>query len=393
MKILYHHRVASKDGQYVHIDEIILQLKRQGQEVTMVCPVLADKSAFGSSGGLVSSLKRHMPQAIYELLELSYNLLIFAKLVRAIVRHKPDVIYERYNLFTVAGVWAARLFRLPLLLEINAPLFDERQRFNGIALKRLARATESYCWRNADRALPVTQVLADQVHARGVPHERISVIPNGVEPERFNPQIPPAPLPAGASGRLVVGFVGFCREWHELDRVVELIADAKFDHLFLLIVGDGPARQGIEAAAQRMGIQHRVHLTGLISREQMPQWQAAIDIALQPAVVAYASPLKMLEYMACAKAIVAPDQANIRELLTHEQNALLFAPQDTDQFLEAIARLAADPPLRRQLGQAALSDIQTRPLTWAHNATRIIALATGLQQRPVASSAAEREQP
>jgi glycosyltransferase involved in cell wall biosynthesis len=177
-----------------------------------------------------------------------------------------------------------------------------------------------------------------------------------------------------------VGFVGFCREWHELDRIVELIADKKYEHLFFLVVGDGPARRGIEAAAEKAGIGHRVHLTGLVSREQMPAWQSAIDIALQPAVVAYASPLKMLEYMACGKAIVAPDQDNIRELLIHEENALLFDPQSSSGFLEAIGRLAADPQLRLRLGRTALTHIHDRKLTWAYNAERILQLCEDLHQ-------------
>ncbi|WP_207061003.1 glycosyltransferase family 4 protein [Motiliproteus sp. SC1-56] len=374
MKILYHHRIASKDGQYVHVEEIVKQLKAQGHEIIMVCPKIAQSAAFGSSGGFVHDLKNKLPGSIYELLELLYNLLIFLKLTKAIITEKPDVIYERYNLFTVAGIWAAKLFKRPLLLEVNAPLFQERSRFNGISLKHIAKATENYCWKEADHVLPVTQVLADIVKRTGVPENRVTVIPNGVDTSRFNPGTPPAKLPLNAEDRLVIGFVGFCREWHELERVVELIAPAELSNLFLLIVGDGPARPMIEDTAKALGAADRVHLTGLISREQMPSFQAAIDIALQPAVVDYASPLKILEYMASGKAIIAPDQENIKELLTNEKNALLFRKGDSQSFHDAITRLAADTKLRSQLGNAAAVDIESRSLSWDQNARRIIKL-------------------
>ncbi len=77
---------------------------------------------------------------------------------------------------------------------------------------------------------------------------------------------------------------------------------------------------------RRLGIASRVHFTGIVERDDVAKYVAAFDIALQPAVVAYASPLKLFEYLALGKAIVAPGQPNIREILTHEKNALLFDP-------------------------------------------------------------------
>jgi hypothetical protein len=74
---------------------------------------------------------------------------------------------------------------VPLYLEVNAPLADERDRFNGLGLKRIARATERYTWRSASRVLTVTQVLKDRLAAGGVPTERIEVTPNGTDVERF----------------------------------------------------------------------------------------------------------------------------------------------------------------------------------------------------------------
>ena len=102
---------------------------------------------------------------------------------------------------------------------------------------------------------------------------------------------------------------------------------------------------------------------------------AGFDIALQPRAVAYASPLKIFDYMAAGLAIVAPDQPNIREILTDGETALLFDPAGPDALWQAVLRLAADPALRARLGAAACAEIDRRGYTWAAHAGRLIAWA------------------
>jgi len=164
-----------------------------------------------------------LPQSAYEVLELGYAVADLRTLNAAIRRFRPDVIYERYNLYFPSGVWASRRHRLPLLLEVNAPLYEERSRFDGIALPRLARWSEHFAWRGASLVLPVTEVLADRIVAAGVPRERVRVIPNGINADAFSrlPARDDAKRALGLQGRLVLGFVGFMRDWHGLDRVLE----------------------------------------------------------------------------------------------------------------------------------------------------------------------------
>ena len=137
MKILYHHRIRSKDGQHVHIDELTSALKRRGHQIVMVGPRAVTEEDFGADGGMVDWLKRHLPKIVYEILECGYNIVAARRLYRAVRQHRPDVIYERYNLFNFAGVWVKSRTGLPFLLEVNAPLADERARFGGVSvLKR-----------------------------------------------------------------------------------------------------------------------------------------------------------------------------------------------------------------------------------------------------------------
>ena len=145
MKILYHHRTRSKDGQSVHIDELIAALRRRGHEVVVVEPGGAAAAEFGAGG--VGGLKRLLPGAVYEMLELAYSFAAYRRLSRACRRHRPDVLYERYNLYLLAGRWLARRRGLKFLLEVNAPLLEERRKFDGIALPRLAAWTQRQAWR------------------------------------------------------------------------------------------------------------------------------------------------------------------------------------------------------------------------------------------------------
>jgi glycosyltransferase involved in cell wall biosynthesis len=148
--------------------------------------------------------------------------------------------------------------------------------------------------------------------------------------------------------------------------------DASVD---LVVVGDGPVRASLEEQAAALGLADRVRFTGLQPHEKIPALVAGFDIALQPRVVDYASPLKVFEYMAAGRAIVAPDQANIREVLRDGETALLFDPARPEAMWQAIARLAADADLRRRLGQAARAEIGRRDYTWAGNARRVAAWA------------------
>ena len=375
MRILYSHRIQSRDGQGVHLDALVAALRAQGHVVRVVGPASYDRAALGGEDRWIAVLRRRLPRFLAELAELAYSLPAYLRLARAAREFQPDAIYERYNLFFISGAILARRLGLPFLVEINAPLAQERGEFGGLALPGLARWSEALVWRQANPALPVSEVLASHVEAAGVARARITVIPNGIDLEEF-----PAPKPAAAADPLVLGFVGFVRAWHGLDGVVRGIAEWEgTPALSLLVVGEGPARPGLETLAAELGVGDRVRFTGLAQRELVPGYVAGFDVALQPASVPYASPLKVFEYMAAGRAIVAPDQPNIREVLEHDRTALLFDPARPGAMWQALRRLAADPALRARLGEAARAEVLTRDLTWAGNARRVAAAISGLQ--------------
>ena len=249
MRILFHHRIASRDGQSVHLEEMVAALRRQGHETILVGPPGLMNARFGGGSRLVSRIKRLIPGASYELLELAYNIPAFLRLSRAVRAHRPDVIYERYSLFLFAGLWMRRRSGLPLLLEVNAPLFEERSRHDGLRLHRLGRLAQRSLWRGADRVLPVTHVLGRMIEGYGVPPDRITVIPNGIDPGRFAASpAPDAKARLGLPQRLVLGFTGFVRGWNAVHRLIDFTAAYRDRfNLQVLVVGDGPAAGGFAA--------------------------------------------------------------------------------------------------------------------------------------------------
>ena len=249
-----------------------------------------------------------------------------------------------------------------------------------MSLKRLAAWSESYVWRQADHVLPVTEILARRLRSVGVKPDRITVVPNGIDESRFQPPAEPGAVRnrLGIVDRCVLGFVGFARPWHGLDQVIRHLAEREQLDLHLLLVGDGPVRSDLERLAGELRVADRLTVTGIVERDNVAEYIHAFDIALQPAVVEYASPLKLFEYMACGKAIVAPASANIREILENGVHALLFEPADPASLTAALDRLCGDPALRQRLGQAAGDRIRERGLTWSANAERIVAIAARL---------------
>jgi glycosyltransferase involved in cell wall biosynthesis len=369
--ILYHHRTRSRDGQSVHIDEMIHAMRKLGHKVVIVEPRRIEATAEPIESQL-------LPQAIYELFELGYSILEFVKLSVAAILHHPDFLYERENLFMLSGLCVSKLFGLPYLLEVNAPLAEERNRYGGLHWKKLARWTEIVCWKNASFVLPVTDVLAGYIRKEGVPNSRIAVTPNGVDPNIFfERDRVEAKQKIGLADRLVLGFVGYVRDWHGLDVVVDILAKKpSLQNAYLLVVGDGPARASLESQARRLGVSDRLRFTGTMPRQALPDLIAAFDLALQPLVTPYASPLKLFEYMAQGCTIIAPATPNILEILEDHKDSYLYS--EPEQFSEAIEFLAGDSVARARLGQAAANKIKEKDLTWIGNARRAVDLGTSL---------------
>lgn len=378
VKILYHHRIASKDGQYVHVEELTNALDELGHELYFVAPQVNENADFGGDGGFVSKLKKALPKALYEILELSYSAWVFLKLVVAIIKFKPEIIYERYNLYQPAGVLAAKLFNIPLLLEINAPLAEERAKYSGLALQGFAKKIEDYTWRGATHCLPVTDVLADYMREADIPESRITVIHNGVR-QQFIDEMMQHDTNVNKQ-EIVIGFTGFIHPWHGMDKALEAIAEHKELPLRLICVGDGNILPDLRRQAETLGISEKVEFKGLVTRDKVLDFVKEFDIALQPDVTAYASPLKMFEYMAVGALIVAPKTSNIQEILSDE-TALFFEKGDKADFKKALTTAITSYKVLDCKRRAVKQSVLDKQFVWQENARKVDDLARTLVGR------------
>jgi glycosyltransferase involved in cell wall biosynthesis len=158
-------------------------------------------------------------------------------------------------------------------------------------------------------------------------------------------------------GKFVVGWVGSFRRFHGVDLALEAAASLqdKVPDLALLLVGDGLERPRLEERAKALGLRHAI-FTGTVSYQEMPRYIRAMDVALVLDAGGggfHYSPLKLREYMACRRALIAPRVGQVGRVLSDGVDALVVRPGDPRALAGALERLHRDPGLRRSLGAAA----------------------------------------
>jgi len=377
MRILYHHRTLGDGAEGIHIREMIKAFRELGHEVRVIGPVGEVGGEPTKRSSVLAGLKRAIPSAAFELMELAYAVYAFFRTSVEIRRFRPHFIYDRYITFNFGTVLAANVNRLGLLLEVNAPLALERsqEKDERLFFKRLARGIESWTCSKATRTVVVSTPLREYLESIGVPTGHCIVMPNGVDPGRFAPN-------EQKNGELcrqlglaqesfTVGFTGVLRPWHGLDLLLHAVARLAGQGLnvSLLIVGDGPYRGNLEELVSELGLS-KVRVTGRVRHEQVPQYISLFDVAVSPRATFYASPMKVVEYMASGKPVVVPRTANFLDLIDEGVNALAFADGDVAELAAALSALYRSPELRRALGQEARRKVETR-LNWKWNASRV----------------------
>ena len=316
MTILYHFRTQGTGAEGVHIAGIANAFEQLGYRVVFSSPtgidprVTAGASPFGSGRrSLLSRLAARAPRIVFELLEIAYNAVAAFRNLRLILRERPALIYERHAFFLCSTAMLARLMRVPLVVEVNELVGDERIRPDPL-LALLARAADRITMRLASRIVVVSPHLKRRIESLGVPGSRVLVLPNAVSAESLDAPADGAAIRArhGAQDALIVGFVGWFVAWHRLDRLIGEFAalTASDPRLRLMLVGDGTLKAELESQAARLGIAGRIIWTGSVPHAEVPAHIAAMDICVVPHSNEYRSPIKLFEYMARARAVLAP---------------------------------------------------------------------------------------
>lgn len=374
MTILYHHRTRATDAQGIHIAAMIRNFRSLGHQVEVVS--IASKGPVKASAGQDDARpgKRRLP-LVTELVALGYNLvglpLVFWKLRQVGAR----LLYERYSLMNFSGILAGKLAGCPVVLEVNSPLALEMARDGEITLRRFARWSERTICNLADRVAVVSTPLARILTADGVHPDKLMVTPNGVDLDLFDEAVDSATLRESLhlNGKVTIGFAGWFKSWHGIEFLIDAFQKAALDGKggVLVLIGDGPRMPQIRSHVEKCGLGPFVIFSGPLSHDEIPAWLSLVDVAVQPAANEYCCPMKVIEYMAMRKAIVAPCQENITELLSGSE-AALFKPNDLDDLARCLTKVVEDPTLRGRLGSAARRGLETRRLSWKANAELVV---------------------
>jgi glycosyltransferase involved in cell wall biosynthesis len=380
LRIIYHHRTRSTDAQRVHILEMVGAFQSLGHEVELVSLIPTDRAQHDAErdagNPLWQRLARRTP-FVYEAIQLAYNLAGVPMLLWKLCGKKTDLIYERYSLFNWSGSFASKFLGIPLVLEVNSPFALEQGRDNDIRLVKFAAWTERTICNLATRIIVVSTPLSRILENSGVRRELIEVMMNGVRPEHFHPKPQSQRLRSSLglrSGERVIGFVGWFRKWHGIELLLEAfrLSGLQDHNIRLLLIGDGQAMADLKQYVREKNLSEGVIFTGPLPHARIPEYLDLIDIAVQPAANEYCCPMKILEYMALSKPIVAPRQPNIQELLREGEEAQYFEPNNASSLAEALKMLAHDPAMAERIGRNAQNAISTRGLLWTANAKRVV---------------------
>lgn len=395
--------LMSQGGGSIHIRAFVSALRHLNHEVTVTCHAASNESTDARNGSrdllplrlgewnraLASSIRganrlagsrgRYHPDLVRGL----HNLTAFRLAARHVRAHRPNFIYERNSLWGMTGLWLARKYSLPLVLEVNAPLAYEQKQYRGLTFSSLAEWTERMIWCGADLIVVVSESLRRHLQEAGVRPERIRVLPNAVDANLFHNRLDGEPVRKRfhLGSRFVVGFLGTFKQWHGADLLMEAFQRLHQGDpdMHLLLVGDGPLRESLQEKIRQAGLEHEVTLAGKVTHQEVPLYLATMDVAVAPypdLSKFYFSPLKLFEYMAAGRAIVASRLGQIAEVIVDGESGLLFKPGDVEDLVRCIRRLREDSRLRLALGKQA--SMTSRSYTWSKNASQVVAWVEAL---------------
>jgi glycosyltransferase involved in cell wall biosynthesis len=261
---------------------------------------------------------------------------------------RPDVVFEFAAYLAPVGEPLARRLGVPYAVEVEGPLAQLRYAGGSRGLRFLGDRYERRRLHAADALVTVSDPLARHLVAEGARPERTHVLPNVVDRERFAPdehRRRETRARLGVADRFVVGFHGVFSPWYGLDVLVRSLGAVEAPSVSLLLVGDGVERERVERIVAAEGLEGRVAITGFVPHDVVPGLVDAFDLAVVPDHVWWTSPLKLLEYGALNKPVVAARVPSV-EALAGPREVELVEPRDPVALADAVDGLVRDAARR-----------------------------------------------
>ncbi|MEG3640529.1 TIGR04063 family PEP-CTERM/XrtA system glycosyltransferase [Magnetococcus sp. PR-3] len=294
---------------------------------------------------------------------------------------KPQLLHAHSPALNgMAAVWASRYFKIPLVYEVRAFWEDAAvshgQTHAGSVRYRLSRLLESHVLKQAHAVTTICDGLKTDMVARGIVEDKITLIPNAVDIERF------APLPdqgdvalrekLGFKAGPILGFIGSFYAYEGLSLLVEAVAQLREQEVAcnLLLVGGGPEASALKALITQLGCGDRVRMTGRVDQTEVADYYALCDWMVYPRlsqrITETVTPLKPLESMALGRPVLVSDVGGHRELVKEGVTGLMFCAGHKQALVECLRTL---PPheTRQAIIQAGRRFV-TEQRTWQQSA-------------------------
>jgi PEP-CTERM/exosortase A-associated glycosyltransferase len=309
---------------------------------------------------------------------------LLAQRLETLVREiRPDILHAHspvLNALPCLRVGARH--GIPVLYEIRAfwedAAVDHGTTREGSLRYRVSRSLETWAVQRADAVTCICEGLRSDLVARRVDPQKITVIPNAVEPAQF--PFCPAPDVAlreqlGLFAGEVLGFIGSFYGYEGLDLLVASLPAMlqKRPALKLLLVGGGPEEVRLRAQVAALGLEKSVIFTGRVSHAEVNRYYSIIDVLVYPRhpmrLTELVTPLKPLEAMAQGQLFVASDVGGHRELVRDGENGRLFRAGDRDALVRTVLELLGSPDTWPRLRNAGRRYVEAER-TWEASVAR-----------------------
>jgi len=299
--------------------------------------------------------------------------------LRGLVREvEPDILHAHSpSLNALAALRVGRDFGCPVVYELRA-FWEDAAVDHGTSKEdgvryRLSRALETHVLRRADAVAVICEGIRKDVVGRGIPEEKLTVIPNSVDVERFTTERRrDAELARllGLEGCEVLGFLGSFYAYEGLELLIEAFPALllKRPRLRVLLVGAGPREEALRRRARDLGVADKVVFPGRVPHAEVRRYYDLIDVLVYPRfamrLTETVTPLKPLEAMAMGKLLVASNVGGHRELIRDGETGLLFEAGNASDLVRKVLLALEDQELGRRIPIRARRFVEEER-TWA----------------------------